>query len=74
MTATITECSLCPGKHCVTMESGRLENTNPPNIMTGAVDLAKIKMVAESIEDCGLRELQEWWELEGKTDEMNLGC
>lgn len=68
------ECRLCTGKVCVVMERGRLENTNPVGTPTGSLDLAKIKMVAEAIDDCSMKAALEWFELEGKTDEIHLGA
>lgn len=68
------ECRLCPGKVCVQMENGRIENTNKVGTPTGAIDLAKIRMVAEKIEDCTLKDVADWFALEGQTDETHLGC
>ena len=63
------ECRICPGRVCVDMNFGRLQNDNPP----GQTDLAKIKPILVKIDDCEWKQTQEWFEGEGKVDTLHLG-
>jgi hypothetical protein len=65
------ECTLCPGKRCTFTTAGRIIDHAPYALVKKPEQftLSEVK-----IDNCEWRETQEWFMVEGKVDELNLGC
>lgn len=69
------ECRLCAGVVCVDFENGQGRVQNETNGVK-PVDLTKIKIIGTPIAGCKVKEMKEvenWFEGEGKTDTLHLG-